>query len=283
MAVARHGVGTRATVAAMASQIHPVFMLPPVAAAWFGAIIAMEFSLITGGIHSIAIFAATYTAHVKDGYTDFYVRGEDDDHPLTIRGCRVCLVGASTLFFGCLVALWIAVDWIAVALTLPGWLIAYLHAPQLDMNPIGATFGYPVGIGLAIVGGYYVQAGAIHPTALALALVFVVLLGGVKTIDDTQDLAYDRSIQKRTIAAMFGRQTARMIAGLLMASALVLLLVFVLLSLVPPETIAAIVVFVPLALLGLRADPEVGTALLIRSSYLFLAVLIGAVWFEPLG
>ena len=283
MAVARHGVGTRATVGAMASQIHPVFMLPPVAAAWFGAIIAMEFSLITGGIHSLAIFAATYTAHVKDGYIDFYVRGEDDDHPLTIEGCRVCLLGASTLFFACLVGLWVAVDWIAVALTLPGWMIAYFHAPQLDMNPVGATFGYPAGIGLAIVGGYYVQAGGIHPTALALALVFVVLLGGVKTIDDTQDLAYDRSIEKRTIAAIFGKQTARSIAGLLMASALVLILLFVLLSLIPRETIAAVVVFVPLALLGLRTDPEVGTALLIRSSYLFLAILIAAVWFEPLG
>lgn len=282
MAVARHGVGTRATLGAVASQVHPVFMLPPVAAAWFGAIIAMEFSLLTGGIHSLAIFAAMYTAHVKDGFIDFHVRGEDTDHPLTVTGCRWCLVGASTLFFACLLALWVTVDWVAVALTLPGWIIGYLHAPQLDMNPIGATIGYPVGIGLAIVGGFYVQTATVSPTALAFALVFIVLLSGVKTIDDAQDLGYDRSIGKPTIAVLVGSDGARVFAGTSMVAALVLVPAFVAVGLFPVGTVIAAIVFAPLAAVGLRSSPTVGTALLIRSCYLFLALLIAAVWFDPL-
>lgn len=281
MAVARHGEGTRAALGALASQIHPVFMLPPVAASWFGAIIAMEFSLLTGGIHSLAIFAAVYTAHVKDGYVDFYARGEDDDHPLTVAGCRVCLLGAGVLCFACLVALWIVVDPIAVVLTLPGWLIGYFHAPQLDMNTIGATFGYPAGIGLAIVGGYYVQTGGIAGAVLAFAVVFFLLLGGIKTIDDTQDRAYDRSIGKPTMAVVFGRGGARIIAAILMTTGLVLVPVFAWFGLFPLATVVGVILFAPLAVLGLRAGPVIGTALLIRASYLFLALLVAAVWFDP--
>ena len=40
MAVARHGTGPAATVRALWSQVHPVFMLPPVAASLFGGVLA---------------------------------------------------------------------------------------------------------------------------------------------------------------------------------------------------------------------------------------------------
>ncbi|MDX1629433.1 MAG: hypothetical protein R3345_12080, partial [Fulvivirga sp.] len=92
--------------AAFASQVHPVFMLPPLAASWFGSVLAGRFSLATGALHMGAIFFAVYTAHVKDGYVDFHVRDEDDDHPLTARGCRLGLAGASAAFFACLAGLW---------------------------------------------------------------------------------------------------------------------------------------------------------------------------------
>lgn len=72
-----------AAVRAYGSQIHPVFMLPALAASWFGSILAVRFSLAIGLLHMAAIFFAVYTAHLKDGYVDFYVRSEDDDHPLT--------------------------------------------------------------------------------------------------------------------------------------------------------------------------------------------------------
>ncbi len=81
------------------------------------------------------MFFAVYTAHVKDGYVDFHVRGEDDDHPLTDAGCRMALVGAGVGFALCTAAIWLLVGLGAALLTLPTWIIGYTHAPQLDMTP----------------------------------------------------------------------------------------------------------------------------------------------------
>ncbi|MFC6904637.1 UbiA family prenyltransferase [Halalkalicoccus tibetensis] len=282
MAFARHGEGARGDLSALLSQVHPVFMLPPVAASWFGSMLAGEFSLALGAVHMVAIFAAVYTAHVKDGYVDFYLRSEDDDHPLSEAGCKRALAGSTTLFFACLVGLWYLVDAWAALLTLPTWLIAYHHAPQLDTNPITATTGYPAGIALAILGGFYVQTGTLAPVAIAFALVFLVLLSGVKVIDDEQDHDYDSSIEKRTVAVVIGPERARTAAYGLMALALALVVGFVLLRVFPPETTLAVVAFGAVAAVSRRADSEIATMLLVRGAYVFLALLLAAVWFRPL-
>lgn len=282
MAIARHGSDVRSDVRALLSQVHPVFMLPPVAASWFGSMLAGEFSLLTGAIHMTAIFAAVYTAHVKDGYVDFYGRGEDDDHPLSERGCERALAGATALFALCLLALALTVDVWAALLTLPCWLIGYHHAPQLDVNPVTTTTGYPAGIALAIVGGYYVQTTSVEPIALAFALVFLVLLSGVKVIDDQQDYAYDKSIEKRTVAVAVGPERARTTAYALMALALLLVVALALVRVFPPGTVLAAIAFGAVAAVSRRADSEIATMLLVRGSYVFLALLIAATWFRPL-
>ena len=283
MRVARGGTGGSAAVRALASQIHPVFMLPPIAASWFGGVLVGEFSLVVGALHATAIFAAVYTAHVKDGYVDFYVRGEDDDHPMTEHGCRLALGGATVLFFASLLGLLLLVDWVAAALTLPCWLIAYHHAPQLDMNPVTATLGYPTGIALAILGGYYAQATTLSPIAGAFALVFLVLLAGVKIIDDEQDYEYDRSINKRTVAVVLGRERARSSATALFLCGLVLVVGFAAVHVFPPGSILAAFAFGVVAAVAYRADSTLATMLLIRGSYVFLALLLIAVWFRPLS
>lgn len=258
-------------------------MLPPIAASWFGSMLAGRFSLPIGALHMTAIFCAVYTAHVKDGYIDFHHRDEDDDHPLTVHGCRLALGLATGAFFLCLAGLWWLVDPWAALVTLPGWLIGFHHAPQLDMHPVTATSGYPTGIAFAIVGGYYVQTTAIAPVAVAFAAVFLVLLSGVKVIDDAQDYDYDRSISKRTVAVVLGPRGARRTAYGLMAVGLLLVLGFVAVRLFPPGAVLAVAVFGTVAAISRRADPELSTMLLIRGSYLFLALLLVAVWFRPLG
>ncbi len=281
MRLARHGRGPHAAITAVASQIHPVFMLPPIAASWFGAMLTGEFVLSLAAIHSVAIFAAVYTAHVKDGYVDFYRRGEDEDHPLTERGCRICLVGATALFAGTMVLLWSLVDGVAVLLTLPCWLIAYHHAPQLDMHPVGVTLGYPTGIALAILGGYYVQAMGLSGLPIAFAVVFLLLIAGVKVIDDEQDYAYDRSIDKPTVAVLAGIRRARWVAALAMVLALAAVPAFVLVGIFPAGTLLAAGAFAGVLMLAAPAPPETATALLIRGSYVFLGLLVAAVWFQP--
>ena len=282
MAIARHAVGMRADLRALASQVHPVFMLPPLGASWFGAIVAGEFSLGVGFVHMTAMFFAVYTAHVKDGYVDFYQRGEDDDHPMTVRGCRLALAGATVGFAVCVAILWAVVGLGAALVTLPTWFIGYLHAPQLDTNPITTTLGYPTGIALAIVGGYYVQVSALSPTVLGFALVFLVTLAGVKIIDDEQDYEYDRSIDKRSVAVVLGRSRARTLAYSLVTLGLLGVLWGTVSGLFPPSSPGGALAFASVALVARHAHAELATMLLIRGAYVFLALLVVAVWFRPL-
>ena len=283
MPVSRRESGALPALRALASQVHPVFMLPPVACSWFGAFLAGEVALAVAALHATAIFAAVYVAHVKDGYVDFFVRGEDDDHPLTHAGCVVGLAGATALFCACLAGLWVLSTPGAVAITLPTWFVGYLHAPQLDTNPVTATTGYPLGIGLAILGGYYAQAGTFAPVAVAFAVVFVLLLSGVKVVDDAQDFEYDRSIEKRTVAVVVGRARARTTAYALMTVALLAVVSLAAVAVFPPSSVLAVVGFAAVAVVARRADPELATMLLVRGSYVFLALLLAAVWFRPLS
>ncbi|WP_254838162.1 UbiA family prenyltransferase [Natronomonas marina] len=280
MAIARHGGGVRADVGALVSQVHPVFMLPPLAASAFGAVLADRLDAALLAIHLTAAFAALYTAHIKDGYVDFYRRGEDDDHPLSAVGCRVALAGATAVFFACLLAIGALVNAWAALLTLPGWVIGYLHAPQLDLNPVGATAGYPAGIAFALLGGYYVQATALTARVVAFAVVFFVVLSGIKTVDDAKDYEYDRSIGKRTVAVVLGPGRARRFAYGLMATGMVVVVALAGIGVFPPASAAAPVVFGVVAAFAWRAgeDDGLATKLLIRGSYLFLAVLVAAVW-----
>ncbi|MFC4449900.1 UbiA family prenyltransferase [Halorussus aquaticus] len=281
MPISRRESGIAPAVRALASQVHPVFMLPPVACSLFGGVLAGAFAPLAGALHTTAIFAAVYTAHIKDGYVDFYLRDEDDDHPLSERGCKAALAGSTALFAACMAGLWLRVGLGAVLLTLPTWLVAYHHAPQLDTNPVTATTGYPLGIALAILGGYFVQAGTLAPIAVAFAAVFLVLLSGVKVIDDAQDFDYDKSIQKRTVAVTVGPRRARTAAYALMATALVLVVALTALSVFPPSSVAAVAGFGAVAGVARRADAELATMLLVRGSYVFLALLLVAVWFRP--
>jgi 1,4-dihydroxy-2-naphthoate octaprenyltransferase len=283
MHVSRHGRGVGADVAALASQVHPVFMLPPLAASAFGAVLAGSFSLGVAAVHLAAMFSAVYTAHVKDGYVDFHVRGEDDDHPLTAAGCRAALAGASLAFFACAGGLWVLAGPGAAALALPAWLIGYHHAPQLDTNPVTTTTGYPAGIAVSLLGGHYAQVGALGPQSLAFAAVLLVLLTGVKVVDDSTDYDYDCSIGKRTVAVALGRAAARRFAYGLMAAAMAGVVAFAALAVVPPSAVVAVGAFGAVAAFAARSGPEIATMLLVRGCYVFLAVLVAAVWFRPLA
>ncbi|MFB6270428.1 MAG: UbiA family prenyltransferase [Halobacterium sp.] len=283
MHVSRHGGGWRAALGALASQVHPVFMLPPLAASAFGAVLAGEFSVTVAAVHVVAMFAAVYTAHVKDGYVDFHVRGEDDDHPLTAASCLAAIRGASLLFFACAAALWFLVDAWAAALAVPAWLIAYHHAPQLDTNPVTTTTGYPLGIAVSLLGGYYAQTQALAARPLAFAGVLLVLLSGVKVVDDAQDYDYDQSIGKHSVAVVLGKQRARRFAFGLMAAAMAGVVALAALTVFPPSSVAAVAAFGAVAAFAARSGPRIATMLLVRGCYVFLAVLVAAVWFQPLS
>jgi lycopene cyclase domain-containing protein len=283
MGVARHDTGVTADLRAFASQVHPVFMLPPIAAAWFGGILAGDFEIVPVALVSLGTFFAVYTAHVKDGYVDYHVRGEDDDHPLTVGGCKLGLAGAGLGFAASLALVWTFVDPATAVLLAPTWLIGYLHAPTLDTNPIGATMGYPTGIALVIVAGTHAQTGAIESISVAFALVFLLVLTGVKIVDDLTDVEYDASIDKHTVGVVLGESNARTLAYTLMGAGCVLVLAFAIEGVLPASAPLAIPAFAVVAAYAHRGPPDVATALLVRGAYVFLAVLVAAAYFQPLA
>ncbi|WP_423750684.1 lycopene cyclase domain-containing protein [Salinirarus marinus] len=283
MSLSRHGRGIRKAAGAFASQVHPVFMLPPLAASAFGGVLAPSLAPSLAALHAAGVFCAVYTAHVKDGYVDFYVRGEDDEHPLTRTGCRLGLVGATAGFGLATTALGLLVGWGAALVTVPCWLLGYFHAPQLDTHPLTATAGYPVGVGVSLLGGYYAQVTALSPAAVSLAAVFVVVLSGIKIVDDETDYAYDRSIDKRTVAVVLGRRRARRLAYALMAAGMVAVVALSAASVLPSSAAIAVVPFAVVAVVARRAGAGLATMLLVRATYLFFAVLVVAVRFRPLS
>ena len=286
MSIARHRPGPAAAVRALVSQVHPVFMLPPVAVSLTGSLLAARatgsFTPTVVAAHAIAIFAAVYTAHVKDGYVDFFVRSEDEDHPLSVGGCRIALAGAGTLFAVALTGVALTGGPEAAALTAPTWALGYFHAPQLDTNPVTATGGYPAGIALSLVGAYVAGAGTVTPTVLGLAGVLLAVLLGIKIIDDAQDLTYDRSIGKRTVAVVLGPRRARQLAEGLLAVGLAGVAVLAAVGVFPTGTILAVFAFGAVAAVGRRAEPRLATMLLVRGAYVFLALLLIALWYRPM-
>jgi hypothetical protein len=90
--------------------------------------------------------------------------------------------------------------------------------------------------------------------------------------------------RSRTVAVVVGPEHAYRAAYALMATGMVAVVGLAAgLDGVPPGAVGAPVVFGAVAVVARRARPELATKLLIRGSYLFLAVLVATVWFRPLG
>ena len=284
MTVARHQSGASGTVRALSSQVHPVFMLPPVVLSLLGGALSGSFAPTVAVVHVAAIFFAVYTAHVKDGYIDFHRRGEDDDHPMTPRGCRLALGGATVGFVACLGGLWLTAGPVAAATVAPTWLIGYLHAPVLDTNPVTATMGYPVGNALALSSATIAHAGSVSRTVLGLAGVLLVLLTGVKVVDDAQDYDYDRSIDKRTVVVALGPRRGLSLGFGLMAVALLLTVALTVgdATPFPQSAVFSVFAFAAVAAIARDRSPKLATMLLVRGAYVFLALLVAAVWFRPM-
>ncbi|MCO8243752.1 MULTISPECIES: UbiA family prenyltransferase [unclassified Haladaptatus] len=222
------------------SYLHPAFMGPAVGMSLFGGLLAREFAAVPGTVHAFAVGLALYTAHLKDGYVDGHLRGEETPALSAITN-RQSIWVASTGFAVVLGALWLTVGFVSVLWVVPLWILAMLHAPYLDKNPLGGTVGYPVGIALAIGGGFFVQAHRLPVRIIGVSLVFLVLLSAVKISTDREDYEFDRSIEKRTVPVALGTDTANEISigVFLLASALVVGLIAV--GTFPPlTTIAAV-------------------------------------------
>ncbi len=194
------------------TQVHPIFMAAALQAGLAGSLFYENFNLYTFFAVSVGIFSALYYAHVKDSYIDYYVRHEDRVASLTKYQSKLGMRISMVIFFLSMVYLYAVSGWLIIPLMFGGLFLAYTHAPYLDMNPFGATAGYPTGLALATLAGYYSQSGLLNNEVLIFSSVVWMILNGVKIIDDIKDYEWDKSFGKRTAVVALGKKNAK-IAG----------------------------------------------------------------------
>ncbi|MFC6769309.1 prenyltransferase, partial [Natrinema soli] len=114
-----HPTRLRRTTRGLAAHVQPVFLLPGIAMSFFGVLLAGDATVTTAVVHALAIGLAVYVAHLKDGYVDHYVRGEDAENPLAPTEILVAIFAASAAFVGCVGSLWAAAGPVPAVLTAP--------------------------------------------------------------------------------------------------------------------------------------------------------------------
>ncbi|MBI3587840.1 prenyltransferase [Candidatus Micrarchaeota archaeon] len=232
------------------SQVHPVFMVAAIAAAVVGALYAPASNLPNLLVFCIAVFSALYFAHVKDSYVDYFVRGEDEFSYMSEAQAKRAMLVSALAVLAC-GAYFIAVGlWGVLPFLLGGFLLAYFHTP-LDLNPVGATAGYPTGLALAAIGGYYVQAGTLPMRMFAFAFVVWLVLNGVKIVDDIKDCGWDARFGKITAPVFFGREKAKVVAAALVIAGALLGIALSLTRVLPFISFISYIPLIPASLLSL--------------------------------
>lgn len=252
-------------------HVQPIFLLPGAVMSVFGALLATDPTIPIAVLHATAVCLAVYVAHLKDGYVDHYIRGEDETNPLEPSEIRVAIIAAAGLFAGCLGALWLAAGPIGALLTAPLLALGYLHAPVLDTNPATESVDYPLGIVLATAGGYATQTGTVTALALSVCLILFLLLVAINVMLDRLDYRHDRRVGKRTLPVVLGPDRALRVAWALVLVSVATLAVSSRFGPLPRSALLAGAVPVG-AILSCRLrepDPERLVALFIGATYAF--------------
>jgi len=108
-------------------------------------------------------------------------------------------------FFACTAALFALVNVWAALITLPGWLIGYHHAPgsTCTRSPPASAIRQ-VSPSRSSADSTSSRRGW-RPSSWRWPSSSLLVLSGIKVIDDSTDVEYDRSIDKRTVAVVLGR------------------------------------------------------------------------------
>ncbi|WP_199174785.1 UbiA family prenyltransferase [Halegenticoccus soli] len=242
---------------------------------WFGALLADDLSIATGVGHSLAICLAVYVAHLKDGYIDFYTRGEDTSNPLTPAEIHVAITVSAATFMGCVGFLWITSGIVAAVLTIPVVVLALLHAPYLDTTPVTTTIDYPLGIAFTTMGGYAAQTNSMASSVIAVSLIFFLQLAAIGVLLDLLDYPHDHLIAKRTLPVVLGRDRAKLVTWTLVAAAVCLLVLSSALGVFPHCAATAASLPLGAMMVCLNRGYAAGRAvsLFIKTTYAFGGVL----------
>lgn len=261
----------------LVAHVQPTFLAPAVAMAVVGGLLAPGADRRLVALHAGAVALAVYAAHLRDGYVDRFVRDEEPAAGATESGLRIALAGVSAAFFVFVGNLWLLTGGIGVAVSVPLWLLAVLHAPYLDEGPVGVTVDYAVGVAIAVAGGYAVQTGTVSASVLATAVVLALLLAAVKISVDQLDYAFDASVDKRTVPVVLGRRRADWLAAAMLSATALLVVALAVAGTIPSTAAPSAVALAGTALAVFVRPRERSVRIQIGLTYPFSAIYVAGV------
>ena len=190
------------------------------------------FSLLPATAALLVALLLQIGVNLANDYFD-YIKGVDTGQRLgPIRVTQSGLMAPERVKAGMLTVLGLSLVPGIYLMTLGGWpvmtagaaalisALAYSGGPYpLASNGLGDIFVF-IFFGLvAVCGTYYVQAGTITVTAIALAAIVGMLITAILVVNNLRDIHTDRSAGKRTLAVMLGESGTKVeFTGLLICS-----------------------------------------------------------------
>jgi 4-hydroxybenzoate polyprenyltransferase len=166
-----------------------------------------------------AVFFGLITAHLMDSYVDVVKRGDrtPGDLPLLFRDSTgvlrdpeygVGIVAAGAASASCIVPVALFAGPLPATLLGAALALSLVYAPLLDKTMAGVSFGYPLGACAVLLAAFLSAGGSVDLPLLWLAGGLFTSLVGIKLRADVIDIAGDRAIGKRTVAAALGERAA---------------------------------------------------------------------------
>lgn len=227
----------------------------PMAVAAAAALRDGVFQLLPFVLALIGVMLLQTAANLVNEYYDFY-RGADElkvagqgmaikHYGLTPR--EVGIGAVVTLVGGCLIGLFLMAQsgpdllWIGIGGALVA--VTYTAGPfPLAYNGLGEVAAGVFMGPMIVIGAYYVMSGGrVAPDLWLISLPVALMVAAILHANNLRDLEADRSVNKRTLAVMFGRDGGRIEYMVLVGGAYVALLGLVIFGVVPPTALLAFI------------------------------------------
>jgi 1,4-dihydroxy-2-naphthoate polyprenyltransferase len=220
-------------------------VLGTVIAAYDGFFNALHAALVVVG--SIALQAGT---NLINDYYD-HRKGADNEKSLGIGGAiqqgiftarQIFVMGIAWFALGSAIGLYLVsvtgsfILWLGVLSVLAGFF--YTAGPKaLAYIGLGEITVFLFMGPAIVIGAYYVQAGRVGLDALLASLPIGLIVAAILHANNLRDLEQDRLVGKRTLATLLGRQRANWEYYVLVSSAYILLVGYVLINMAPWYTL----------------------------------------------
>jgi 1,4-dihydroxy-2-naphthoate octaprenyltransferase len=259
-------------IAGLLAHVRPVFMLPVVATSICGALLASGVSAGIMATHAGAVATTLFVAHLRDGFVDGHLRGEETP-PLSVAAYRWATAVAGVVAVALASSLVLTAGLLAASSVLALLCLALLHAPYLDRHPVTVTVDYPLGIGITLCGGFAAQAGGLTAGVLTVAAGVAALLSGIKVSIDRLDARFDATVGKHTVPVIASGPGATWVAVGCFAAAALVLLGAVGTGILPWHAAIALLPVAGCAVATPAVTPRWAVRIQIALSYAFVGVL----------